>query len=76
MKTFLGILIGMIVGFITGYVYKKNNEKKSTEEIKVHVGSTLKQIGELRVYRVYMKEIVTTVDHIWGTLVKNIFHGC
>ena len=33
----------------------------------------LVRIGELRVYRAYMKEIVTSVDHVWGDIGKKYF---
>ena len=76
MKYFIGILIGGAVGFLIGYIWNKFQKKEKSDSIKLNVSSYLVSIGELRVYRAYMKEIVTSVDHVWSDIGKNIFHGC
>ena len=73
MKYFIGILIGGAVGFLIGYIWNKFQKKEKSDSIKLNVSSYLLSIGELRVYRAYMKEIVTSVDHVWGDIGKKYF---
>ena len=73
MKYFIGILIGGAVGFLIGYVWNKFQKKEKSDSITLNVSSYLVSIGELRVYRAYMKEIVTSVDHVWGDIGKKYF---
>ena len=73
MKYFIGILIGGAGGFLIGYVWNKFQTKEKSHSTKLNVSSYLVRIGELRVYRAYMKEIVTSVDHIWGDIGKKYF---
>ncbi|MBA65144.1 MAG: hypothetical protein CMG55_05015 [Candidatus Marinimicrobia bacterium] len=73
MKYFIGILIGGAGGFLIGYVWNKFQKKEKSDSIKLNVSSYLVRIGELRVYRAYMKEIVTSVDHVWGDIGKKYF---
>ena len=73
MKYFIGILIGGAVGFFIGYIWNKFQKKENSDSIKLNVSSYLLSIGELRVYRAYMKEIVTSVDHVWGDIGKKYF---
>ena len=73
MKYFIGILIGGAVGFLIGYIWNKFQKKEKSDSIKLNVRSYLVSIGELRVYRAYMKEIVTSVDHVWGDIGKKYF---
>ena len=73
MKYLIGVLIGSVIGFLLGFIlYQKKNKTKSNP-VKFNVGSYLTRIGELRVYRAYMKEIVTSVDHVWGEIGKKYF---
>ena len=73
MKYFIGILIGGAVGFLIGYIWNKFQKIEKSDSIKLNVSSYLVSIGELRVYRAYMKEIVTSVDHVWGDIGKKYF---
>ena len=73
MKYFIGILIGGAVGFLIGYIWNKFQKKEKSDSIKLNVSSYLVSIEELRVYRAYMKEIVTSVDHVWGDIGKKYF---
>ena len=73
MKYFIGILIGGIGGFLIGFIWNKMQKKETPNSIKMNVSSYLLRIGELRVYRAYMKEIVTSVDHVWGDIGKKYF---
>ena len=73
MKYFIGILIGGAVGILIGYIWNKVQKKEKDDSIKLNVSSYLESIGELRVYRAYMKEIVTSVDHVWGDIGKKYF---
>ena len=73
MKYFIGILIGGAVGILIGYIWNKFQKKEKDDSIKLNVSSYLESIGELRVYRAYMKEIVTSVDHVWGDIGKKYF---
>ena len=73
MKYFIGVLLGGAVGFLIGYAWNKFQKKEKSDSIKLNVSSYLVNIGELRVYRAYMKEIVTSVDHVWGEIGKKYF---
>ena len=73
MKYFIGTLIGGAFGFLIGYVWNKFQKKEKSDSIKLNLSSYLVSIGELRVYRAYMKEIVTSVDHVWGDIGKKYF---
>ncbi len=73
MKYFIGILIGGAVGFLIGYIWIKFQKIEKSDSITLNVSSYLVSIGELRVYRAYMKEIVTSVDHVWGDIGKKYF---
>ncbi len=73
MKYFIVILVSGTVGFLIGFIWNKLKKKKSTDSIRLNVSSYLVRIGELRVYRAYMKEIVTSVDHVWGDIGKKYF---
>ena len=73
MKYFIGILIGGAVGFLIGYIWNKFQKKEKSDSIKLNVSSYLVSINKLRVYRAYMKEIVTSVDHVWGDIGKKYF---
>ena len=67
------LLIGGAVGFLIGYIWNKFQKIEKSDSIKLNVSSYLVSIGELRVYRAYMKEIVTSVDHVWGDIGKKYF---
>ena len=73
MKYLIGVLIGSVIGFLLGFIWYQKKIKTKQNLVKFDVGSYLTRIGELRVYRVYMKEIVTSVDHVWGEIGKKYF---
>ena len=73
MKYLIGILIGSVIGFFLGFIWYLKKNKTKSNPVKFNVGSYLTRIGELRVYRAYMKEIVTSVDHVWGEIGKKYF---
>ena len=73
MDYLFGTIIGIIIGFIIGFIFYKNRTQDKKESVKVNIGSYLTRIGELRVYRAYMKEIVTSVEHVWGDIGKKYF---
>ena len=73
MKYLIGVLIGSVIGFLLGFIWYQKKSKTKQNPIKFNVGSYLTRIGELRVYRAYMKEIVTSVDHVWGEIGKKYF---
>ena len=72
MKYLIGVLIGSVIGFLLGFIWYQKKSKTKQNLVKFDVGSYLTRIGELRVYRAYMKEIVTSVDHVWGEIGKKI----
>jgi|ETNmetMinimDraft_27_1059897.scaffolds.fasta_scaffold31165_2 hypothetical protein len=77
-KYTIGIVFGVLIGFGLSFLlnkYRKNNEqeKAKSAKVKINIGSYLTRIGELRVYRAYMKEVVTSVDHVWGDIGKKYF---
>jgi hypothetical protein len=63
-------LIGMVVMLILVgalWVWLKSRKKKPAKEIRVFSSiEQLKAIGQLSVYKVLTKEIVTETDHTWG----------
>ena len=73
MKYLIGVLIGSVIGFLLGFIWYQKKSKTKQSPVKFNVGSYLTRIGELRVYRAYMKEIVTSVDHVWGEIGKKYF---
>ena len=73
MKYLIGVLIGSVIGFLLGFIWYQKKNKPKSNPVKFNVGSYLTRIGELRVYRAYMKEIVTSVDHVWGEIGKKYF---
>ena len=73
MKYLIGVLIGSVIGFLLGFIWYQKKSKTKQNPVKFNVGSYLTRIGELRVYRAYMKEIVTSVDHVWGEIGKKYF---
>ena len=73
MKYLIGVLIGSVIGFLLGFIWHQKKSKTKQNPVKFNVGSYLTRIGELRVYRAYMKEIVTSVDHVWGEIGKKYF---
>ena len=73
MKYLIGVLIGSVIGFLLGFICYQKKSKIKQSPVKFNVGSYLTRIGELRVYRAYMKEIVTSVDHVWGEIGKKYF---
>ena len=73
MKYLIGVLIGSVIGFLLGFIWYQKKSKIKQSPVKFNVGSYLTRIGELRVYRAYMKEIVTSVDHVWGEIGKKYF---
>ncbi len=62
--------IGMIVMLVLAaglWVWGKTRNKQSAQEIRVFSSiEQLKAIGQLSVYKVLTKEIVTETDHTWG----------
>lgn len=63
---FIGMIVMLVlaVGF---WVWRKTRNKKSAQEIRVFSSiEQLKAIGQLSVYKVLTKEIVTETDHTWG----------
>ena len=73
MKYLIGVLIGSVIGFLLGFIWYQKKSKTKQSPVKFNVGSYLTRIGELRVYRAYMKEIVISVDHVWGEIGKKYF---
>ncbi|MDF7805965.1 DUF4230 domain-containing protein [Pontiellaceae bacterium B12219] len=63
-------LIGMVVMLILMgalWIWLKSRKKQSVKEVRVFSSiEQLKAIGQLSVYKVLTKEIVTETDHTWG----------
>jgi hypothetical protein len=72
-KYTIGIFIGLTVGVFAGYLFKTIRNRDNDQSAKFEVSPYLSRIGELRVFRAYFKEIVTSVDHIWGDVGKKYF---
>ena len=73
MKYVIGVCIGLIVGALAGYLFKTSKSKENKQSSNFEISPYLSRIGELRVFRAYFKEIVTSVDHIWGDVGKKYF---
>ena len=65
-----GFFVGMGVALVVGgglWVWFKLKRNKSVQEIRVFSSiEQLRAIGQLSVYKVMTKEIVTETDHTWG----------
>ena len=72
MKYFIGIIVGLIIGTLAGYILKSLKSKEH-QSANFEISPYLSRIGELRVFRAYFKEIVTSVDHVWGDVGKKYF---
>jgi hypothetical protein len=63
---FIGILVAMLLGAVLWFGWMRNR-KKTAREIGVFSSiEQLRSIGQLSVYKVLTKEIVTETDHTWG----------
>lgn len=63
---FIGMIV-MLVLAVGLWVWGRTRRKKSAQEIGVFSSiEQLKAIGQLSVYKVLTKEIVTETDHTWG----------
>jgi hypothetical protein len=75
MNTLTSVLIGFVAGVVLVAVIairrKFRGNRHLAREVTVHSSiQELKSIGQLSVYKVLTKEIVTEVDHSWGEIGK------
>lgn len=67
-----GFLIGMASGIVAGavlWIWLKLRKRKSSGEVRIFSSiEQLRAIGQLSVYKVLTKEIVTETDHTWGEI--------
>ncbi len=75
MNALYSLLIGIGVGFVLMALFslyrKFRGGKNRAREVTVHSSiQELKSIGQLSVFKVLTKEIVTEVDHSWGEIGK------
>ncbi|WP_372795823.1 DUF4230 domain-containing protein [Pontiella sp.] len=65
---FIGMAV-MLVLAAALWIWSKTRNRKSAREIRVFSSiEQLKAIGQLSVYKVLTKEIVTETDHTWGEI--------
>lgn len=63
---FIGMAVMLILAAAL-WIWSKTRKKGPTEEIRIFSSiEQLKAIGQLSVYKVLTKEIVTETDHTWG----------
>ncbi|MDD5709533.1 MAG: DUF4230 domain-containing protein [Candidatus Marinimicrobia bacterium] len=75
MNTLLAIIIGflfaLVIVFALSFFFRKRGTKKNAREINVQSSiQDMKAIGELSVFKVITKEIVTESDHLLGNFGK------
>ena len=75
MNTVLSLLIGVVVGLVLMILFtlyrKVRGGKNKARAVHVHSSiEDIKSIGQLSVFKVLTKEIVTEVDHSWGEIGK------
>ena len=64
-----GFWIGLAVAagaFLAWHLFRKGKGKKRKEETVFSVLEQMRSVGQLSVYKVLTKEIVTQTDHSWG----------
>lgn len=67
------ILLSICVVFLSLILFKQFNIKKDNENVNIHSDITqLKSIGELNVFQVFNKEIVTKKDSAFNGFWKNL----
>ncbi|MDH3982294.1 MAG: hypothetical protein OES84_05260 [Kiritimatiellaceae bacterium] len=60
----MGVMLVLAVAF---WIFLKVKKNKPAQEIRIFSSiEQLKAIGQLSVYKVLTKEIVTETDHTWG----------
>ena len=74
-----GILVGLIVAVVAGVTWRlaRRGSKKKAAAPKVNVESfvtSMRSVGELSVYRVMTKEVITASDHWFGEFGKKYLH--
>jgi len=65
----IGILLGLILATVIGVLWRRSRRGKTPREARVSIGRQIKQmqsIGELSVFRILAKEIVSAEDHRFG----------
>lgn len=76
MDTLINILIGFVVALIVAGLgillwRQRRKPESSGDKISIHASiQKLKAIGQLSVFKVLTKEIVTEIDHSWGEIGK------
>ncbi len=71
MNTLIAMLAGALVAGLGLILYRKRFPRFSARETQVASSiQQLKRIGQLSVYKVMTKEIVTEIDHSWGEIGK------
>ena len=73
MKYIIGVFIGLVIGGLAGYILRTIKSKENEKSANLEISPYLSRIGELRIFRAYFKEIVTSVDHVWGEVGKKYF---
>ncbi len=67
LTTFLLILLLLVVLGVVFLLVMRQFKRKSASEITVHISlQQIRSIGQLSVFKIITKEIVTETDHSWG----------
>ena len=68
---FVGFLFAIVIVFALNFYFKNRRAKKSSRDMEIRSSiQDMKAIGELSVFKVITKEIVTESDHLLGNFGK------
>lgn len=68
---FVGFLFAIVIVFALNFYFKNRRTKKSSRDMEIRSSiQDMKAIGELSVFKVITKEIVTESDHLLGNFGK------
>ena len=74
MEVITGIIIGLLLGIIAWVAVRKRAGDGSGAEIRTMSSiEHMRSVGELSVYKVFTKEIVTSTQHAFGEVGKKFF---
>ena len=72
----MDVFTGLIIGSLLTIIFYQMIFKRRNDSIKINSHFTLesfRKVGQLKVYNAYIKEIISSVDHIFGETGKKYF---
>ena len=70
------VFAGLIIGSLLTIIFYQMIFKRRNDSIKINSHFTIesfRKVGQLKVYNAYIKEIISSVDHIFGETGKKYF---